>query len=175
MGDVSINKLIRGAVVSALALASFTHTAWAGYKPVDVSDIQGDQREQLMEAVRGVNKMPAPAKACYICEQLGLCFSMDGSETGSFPGGYPGTTNHAKAKFVSKAGRLTAWGDAVTPTRKQWDKSYHEAHQFKLGAVLSFLKKDVDSVVRNTARYLLKEMPDITRYAMLASIGRMLF
>ena len=128
-----------------------------------------------MEAVRGVNKMPAPAKACYICEQLGLCFSMDGSETGSFPGGYPGTTNHAKAKFVSKAGRLTAWGDAVTPTRKQWDKSYHEAHQFKPGAVLSFLKKDVDSVVRNTAKYLLKEMPDITRYAMLASIGRMLY
>ena len=78
-------------------------------------------------------------------------------------------------KFVSKAGRLTAFGDAVTPTRKQWDESYHDAHHFKPGAVLSFFKKDVDSVVRNTAKYLLEEMPDITRYAMLASIGRMLF
>ena len=159
-------------ILGALALMSSVHTAWAGYKPVDVSDIQGDQREQLMEAVRGVNKMPAPAKGCYVCEQLGLCFSMDGSETGCIYHGYPGTTNQDKARFVSKAGRLTAWKTAVTPAGKQWGKSYEDAHQFKPGAVLSFFKKDVDSVVRNTAKYLLEEMPDITRYAMLASIGR---
>ncbi len=159
----------------ALALVSSVYTAWAGYKPVDVSDIQGDQRKQLMEAVRGVNKMPASARDCYVCEQLGLCFSMDGSETGRLSGGYPATTNLDKAKFVSKAGCLTAWGNAVAPAGKQWEKSYDDAHQFKPGAVLSFFKKDVDSVVRNTAKYLLKKMPDITRQAMLASIGRMLY
>ncbi len=151
------------------------HTAWAKYKPVDVSDIKGEQRKQLMEAVRGVNKMPTSAKDCYVCEQLGLCFHMDGREAGSIYHGYPGTSGHDKAKFVSKTGRLSAWRDAVNSAGGQWGKSWDEAHQFKPGAVLSFFEKNVDSIVHNTAKYLLKEMPDITRYAMLASIGRMLY
>ena len=170
-----MKQSVRMMILGALALMSSVHTAWAGYKPVDVSDIKGEQRKQLMEAVRGVNKMPAPAKDCYVCEQLGLCFHMDGREAGSIYHGYPGTSGGAKAKFVSKTGRLSAWRDAVNSAGGQWGKSWDEAHQFKPGAVLSFFEKNVDSIVHNTAKYLLKEMPDITRYAMLASIGRMLY
>ena len=159
----------------ALVLVSSVRTAWAEYKPVDVSDIKGDQRKQLMEAVRGVNKMPAPARDCYVCEQLGLCFHLDGREVGALNQGCPATRNANEAKFVSKAGRLSAWQDAVNSAGGQWGKSWEEAQKFKSGAVLRFFKKNIDCIVCNTAKYLLKEMPDITRYAMLASIGRMLY
>ena len=168
-------KAIQIMIFSALVLASLMLSARAEYKPVDVSDIKGEQRKELMEAVRGVNKMPMLARDCYVCEQLGLCFHADGSEGGCLYQGYPATTNHLGAKFVSKAGRLSAWQDAVNSAGGQWGKSWDEAHKFKSGAVLSFFKKDINRIVCNTAKYMLKEMPDVTKQAMLASIGRMLY
>lgn len=156
-------------------LASIANTAWAGYTPVDVSNITGEQRKELMEAVRSVNKMPTLARDCYICEQLGLCFHEDGIEVGCLFKGYPATSDHIGAKFVSKTGRLSAWQDAVNSAGGQWEKSWYETHKFKSGAVLSFFRKDINHIVCNTAKYMLKKMPDVTRQAMLASIGRMLY
>ena len=134
-------KAIQIMIFSALVLASLMLSARAEYKPVDVSDIKGEQRKELMEAVRGVNKMPMLARDCYVCEQLGLCFHADGSEGGCLYQGYPATTNHLGAKFVSKTGRLSAWQDAVNSAGGQWGKAGMKRISLSQEPFLAFLRK----------------------------------
>ena len=62
---------------------------------------------------------------------------------------------------------------------KSWDKCYQATRRvnvlFKEGAVLSFFKKDIDRIVRNTAKYLMKKMPDDMRWTLLATLDKKLY
>ena len=163
-------------ILGALALMSSVHTAWAGYKPVDVSDIQGEQRKQLAELARDVGRMPAQSRDCFLCEQLGLCFAADGSQVMWCKENRLGTTA-SKAFFVGRSGRPLPFAQAYKGT-PVWGKCYeknHQINQTKPGALLSFFKKDVDRVVHNTAKYLMNEMPDDLRWSLLAMLDRKLY
>ena len=169
----SIQAIIRTLIFGSLALTCLQGTAWAEYKPVDVSDIQGEQRKQLTELVRNVGKMPAQSRDAFLCEQLGLCFATDGSKV-MWKG--PGT-NSSKAFFVGRSGRPLPFAQA-TKASPVWSKCYEancQINQTKPGAIFSFFKKDVDRVVHNTAKYLMNEMPDDLRWSLLAMLDRKLY
>ncbi len=157
-----------------LVLANFASMARAKYKPVDTSDIRGKQRMELMEAVKGVNKMPVPARDCFVAVRLGICFGKDGQGVGMQNNGRP-IVNGDKAFFVRSNGRLAAWMDVAMPARSQWDRSYDEEKKFKQDAMLSLMTGRVNLVVRNTAKYLLETLPPEARWAMLATIGKLLY
>ena len=168
--------MICALIFGLLALTSLQDTAWAEYKPIDVSDIKGEQLRQLSELVESIKKMPPQSRDGFLCEQLGLCFATDGTTVMWREWRGP-CTDSSKAFFVGRSGRPMFFDKHVraSPT---WTACYRETsrmNQIKDGSVLSFFRKDIDRIVCNTAKYLLKEMPDITRYAMLASIGRMLY
>ena len=169
----SIQAIIRTLIFGSLALTCLQGTAWAEYKPVDVSDIQGEQRKQLTELVRNVGKMPAQSRDAFLCEQLGLCFATDGSKV---MGKGPSTTA-SKAFFVGRSGRPISFMQAYKAS-PVWSKCYdvnRRIDQTKPGALLSFLKKDVDRVVYNTAKYLMNEMPDDMRWSLLAMLDKKLY
>ena len=168
-----IQAIIRTLIFGPLVLTSLQGTAWAEYKPVDVSDIQGEQRKQLTELVRNVGKMPAQSRDAFLCEQLGLCFATDGSKV---MGKGPSTTA-SKAFFVGRSGRPISFMQAYKAS-PVWSKCYdvnRRIDQTKPGALLSFLKKDVDRVVYNTAKYLMNEMPDDMRWSLLAMLDKKLY
>ncbi len=161
-------------VPGVLVLSGVANTAWAKYKPVDVSDIEGERRKQLMEAVRDVNKMPILARDCFVAEQLGICFGKDGQGVGYQFHGRP-ATHGDKAFIVGSDGRLAAWMSATMPAGSQWGRSYSDAMKFKQEAMLSLMTGRVNLVVRNTAKYLMKEMPDDLRWTLLATLDKKLY
>ena len=170
-----IQAIIRTLIFGPLVLTSLQGTAWAEYKPVDVSDIKGEQRKQLAELTRDVGKMPAQSRDAFLCEQLGLCFAADGSKVMGHDKG-PNTTA-SKAFFVGRSGRPLPFMRAYKGT-PVWSKCYDKnvpIDQTKPGALLSFFKKDVDRVVLNTAKYLMNEMPDDLRWSLLAMLDRKLY
>ena len=171
----SIQAIICTLIFGSLALTSLQNAAWAGYKPVDVSDIQGEQRKQLAELARNVGRMPAQSRDAFLCEQLGLCFAADGSKVMGHDKG-PNTAA-SKAFFVGRSGRPLPFMQAYKGT-PVWSKCYDKnvpIDQTKPGALLSFFKKDVDRVVLNTAKYLMNEMPDDLRWSLLAMLDRKLY
>ncbi len=99
----SIRAIIRTLIFGSLALTSLQGTAWAGYKPVDVSDIQGEQRKQLAELARNVGRMPAQSRDAFLCEQLGLCFAADGSKAMRYFENGPRTFGSQWASFTLHA------------------------------------------------------------------------
>ena len=52
-----IQIMICALIFGLLALTSLQDTAWAEYKPIDVSDIKGEQLRQLSELVESIKKM----------------------------------------------------------------------------------------------------------------------
>ena len=169
-----MKQSIRTMIWGALALVSSVCTAWAKYKPVDTSDIKGKQRMELQEAVRDVNKMPILARDCFVAEQLGICFGKDGQGVGYQFHGRP-ATHGDKAFIVGSDGRLAAWMSATMPAGSQWGRSYSDAMKFKQEAMLSLMTGRVNLVVRNTAKYLMKEMPDDLRWTLLATLDKKLY
>ena len=169
-----MKQSIRTMIWGALALVSSVCTAWAEYKSVDTSDIKGKQRMELKEAVRGVNKMPILARDCFVAEQLGICFGKDGQGVGKQFHGRPATYGD-KAFIVGSNGRLAAWMSAAMPAGSQWGQSYADAMNFKQEAMLSLMTERVNLVVRNTAKYLMKEMPDDLRWILLATLDKKLY
>ncbi len=169
----SIQAIIRTLIFGSLALTSLQDTAWAEYKPVDVSDIKGDQRKLFAELAKDVGKMPGQSRDAFLCEQLGLCFAADGSQV-MWKG--PGT-NPSKAFFVGRSGRPLPFGQAwkASPVWGKCLEKNLQINQTKPGALLSFFKKDVDRVVCNTAKYLMNEMPDDLRWSLLAMLDRKLY
>ena len=171
----SIQAIICTLIFGSLALTCLQGTAWAGYKPVDVSDIQGEQRKQLAELARNVGRMPAQSRDAFLCEQLGLCFAADGSKVMGHDKG-PNTAA-SKAFFVGRSGRPLPFMQAYKGT-PVWSKCYDKnvpIDQTKPGALLSFFKKDVDRVVHNTAKYLMNEMPEDLRWSLLAILDKKLY
>ncbi len=159
-----------------LVLANFASVARAEYKPVDTSDIKGNQRKQLSELVGEVRKMPTQSQDGFLCEQLGLCFATDGSKVMWYDKG-PRTTA-SKAFFVGRSGRPLPFAQAYSKGSPVWSKCYDTnipINQTKPRALLSFFKNDVERVVRNTAKYLMKEMPDDLRWTLLATLDKKLY
>ena len=110
----------------------------------------------------------------FICEQLGLCFKRDGSQGMRCDDGKPGTWNDAF--FVNSSGRATNWGEAHSACdMEKWDRSYKAFAKVKTEVALAPLKKDADKAARNTARYLLKTMPEGLRWAILASMAGLVY
>ena len=159
---------------SFLLLVMFGNVSWAEYKPADVSNIKGKQRMELTELVKKIKQMPAGTADCYVCEQLGLFFKKDGAAAMRQLGGRPGI--YQDSLFVGRTKRLSTWIDAVNKLREgQWVEIYSKTVQFKPEVPLYFFAKGVTRIVQNTAKYLLKNMPAVTRQALLASIGRMIY
>ena len=172
----TIQIIIHTLIFGSLALTSLQNAAWAGYKPVDVSGIQGEQRKQLAELARNVGRMPAQSRDAFLCEQLGLCFAADGSQVMWCKKNRLGTTA-SKAFFVGRSGRPLPFAQAIKAS-PVWSKCYeanYQINQTKPGAIFSFFKKDVDRVVHNTAKYLMNEMPDDMRWSLLAMLDRKLY
>ena len=161
-------------IVSAvLMLASIANTAWAEYKPLDISDIKGEQRSQLSELVRMIRRMSPQSRDAFLCEQLGLCFAADGSQVMQ----RGPSANRSKALFVGRSGLPLPFDQAVSES-SDWDKCYRitfQINQIKEGAVLGFFTKDIDCIACNTAKYLLEEMPDEERWLLLATLDSKLY
>ncbi len=147
----------------------------AAYKPVDISDITGEQRKAWAELTAEMRRMSPVTRDCFICEQLGLTFSKDYSQVLSIQEGHPATENLEKAYFVGRGGKPILWWDAVNEARARWHKCYYATRAFKAEAPLVPFKKEVQRVALNTARYLLKTMPKEHCWMILASMGDMLY
>ena len=171
----SIQTIVCTLIFGSLTLASLQNTAWAEYKPVDVSDIKGDQRKQLSELVRMMGRMSPQSRDAFLCEQLGLCFAADGSGTMWYDNGP--RTNGSKAFFVGRSGRPLPFDQAFRGN-SDWDKCYgiaSQINQIKAGAALSLFTKDINRIACNTAKYLMKELPDEVRWLLLATLDKKLY
>ena len=157
-----------------LMFASIANTAWAEYKPVDVSGMKGKQRKDLMDLVTKIKQLPPQAADCYICEQLGLFFKADGSVAMKQYHNRPAT--YGDALFIGRTKKIMTLGDAIGNVKEgRWGEIYNKTLQFKLEVPLYYFAKDVTRVVKNTARHLLKEMPDDARWALLATLDKKLY
>ena len=169
-----MKQSIRTMIWGALVLVSSVCTAWAEYKPMDVSDIKGKQRKDLMELVTKIKQLPSQAVDCYICEQLGLFFKADGSAAMKQNNNRPAT--YGDALFIGRTKQIMTLGDAIGNLKEgRWGEIYDKTLQFKLGVPLYCFAKNVTRVVKNTARHLLKEMPDDARWALLATLDKKLY
>ena len=166
---------IRIAIEITIALLTvFTDCVYAAYKPVDVSDIKGVKRKELMETVKKVRQLPPITRECFLAEQLGLMFCKDGSQSMFIYQGAPGTCHYqGKAFFAGRGQRPMNYSEV--DKSKFWGEIYEEVKFFKKDAALGFFRKDVETVVRNTAKYLLKNMPDEHRWALLATFDKKIY
>lgn len=163
---VVIALLLALNVTSTAAPATSKTTAPTGLTPV--------QRKQLTDAQRRVNTFPKDSKMAFICEQLGLCFKRDGSQGMRCDDGKPGTWNDAF--FVNSSGRAANWGEAHGACdMEKWDRAYGAFAKVETEVALAPFKKDADKAARNTARYLLKTMPEELRWAILASMAKLVY
>ncbi len=160
------------AVVAVMLLSTGVR---AEYKPVDISDITGEQRKALTELWAELKRVPPLTREAFICEQLGLFFCKDYSQASSLFSGYPGTTNKDKACFVGKGGKVTFFWDAVNAARARWGRCYYAIRQFKADAPLVPFKKEIQKISLDTAKYLLKTMPKEHRWLILALMGDMVY
>ena len=161
-------------VALLLALCATCTAAATSSKTTTQSSLTPAQRKQLTDAQRRVNSFPKDSKMAFICEQLGLCFKRDGSQGMRCDDGKPGTWHDAY--FVNSAGRAVNWGvahGAYDP--EKWDRAYNAFAKVETEVALAPLKKDADKAARNTARYLLKTMPDELRWAILASMADLVY
>ncbi len=92
---------IMRAFVTVLLLSAGVQAA---YKPVDISDIKGEQRKALNKLTAELKRMSPESRDCYICEQLGLTFGKDASRVLWTLDGHPATTNKGRAYFVGRGG-----------------------------------------------------------------------
>ena len=147
-----------------------------GYKPVDVSDIPDGQKKLLSKLVSDIKKLPTPSREAFLCEQMGLCFASDGSKVMRRDAGP--ATDGSRASFIGRSGHPQSFGKAWKASKESFRKCYGvtlQMNQLKEGAVLSFFKEDIDCIVCNTAKYLLKEMPDELRWLLLATLDKKLY
>ena len=176
LGSKMVLALVVGLVMCIVigGISTYILLMPGGYQPVDVSNIPDGQQKLLSELVKNIKKMPAQSREAFLCEQLGLCFATDGSKVMRRDAG-PATS--PRASFIGKSGHPQPFGQACKAS-KSWSQCYAAALQmnkFKEGAVLSFFKKDIDCIVYNTAKYLLKEMPNDMRWALLATLDQKLY
>ncbi len=164
-------RIVRMLVVGVLL---FSACVQAGYKPVDISDIRGEERKALGDLWADLRKMSFATRECFICEQLGLTFSKDYSQVLSTQEGYPATKNLEKAYFVGRRGKPMRWWDAHGADA-QWRKCVSATRHFKTEASLVPFSKEVQKVACNTAKYLLKTMPEEQRWWILAFMGNMVY
>lgn len=154
--------LVAGAVLIPCVLQ-------AAYKPVDISDITGEQKKALVEVWAKLRRMPARTRECFISEQLGLLFRHESDLRTS--SGMIIYSSH----YVGRNGKVVECSDARNAASESWSDCSRKAREFRKGAVLVPFKKEVHTVVLNTARYLLKSVSSEQRYCLLATMGGMLF
>ena len=157
-----------------LALNATSTAAPTRSKAMAQTGLTAEQRKQLTDAQRRINTFPKDSKVAFICEQLGLCFKKDGSQGMRCDDGKPGTWNDAF--FVNSSGRASNWGEAHGACdMEKWDRAYGAFAKVETEVALAPFKKDADKATRNTARYLLKTMPDELRWAILASMAKLVY
>ena len=157
-----------------LALNATSTAAPASSKTTGANRLTAEQRKQLTSAQRRINTFPRDSKEAFICEQLGLCFKRDGCQGMRCDNGKPGTWNDAF--FVNSSGRATNWGEAHNACdMEKWDRAYRAFAKVETELALAPFKKDADKAARNTARYLLKTMPNELRWAILASMAKLVY
>ncbi len=168
-------RLFAWVVYAVVAVLLLSTGVQAAYKPVDISDITGEQRKALTKLWTELKRMPPLTREAFICEQLGLFFCKDYSQASRLFDGYLGTTNKGKACFVGRGGKVVLFWDAVNAARARWGMCYDATKQFKAEASLVPFKKEVQKAACSTAKYLLENMPKERRWMILASMGDMLY
>lgn len=164
------------AVFVALSLFMLGEAARAaiGKSPTTIS-FKIDKRKQLSEAQRRVTLFPQNVKSAFLCEQLGLCFKRDGSQSMRCTDNIKPAT-WGDAYYVNSVGRVTNWAEGRSGfDLEKWDRAYRTFVTTKGEIALAPFKKDVDKLARNTARHLLKTMPEELRWGILASMANLLY
>ena len=123
-----------------------------------------------------VGRTSPQSRDAFLCEQLGLCFAADGSQAMRYFENGPRTFGE-KAFFVGRSGRPLPFMQAYKAS-PVWGECYVknlQINQTKPGALLSFFTKDINRIACNTAKYLLKELPDDLHWLLLATLDKKLY
>ena len=113
------------AVFVALSLFMLGEAARAaiGKSPTTIS-FKIDKRKQLSEAQRRVTLFPQNVKSAFLCEQLGLCFKRDGSQSMRCTDNIKPAT-WGDAYYVNSVGRVTNWAEGRSGfDLEKWDRAY---------------------------------------------------
>ncbi len=163
-------------VVAVLLLSAGVQ---AGYKPVDISNIKGEQREKLTQIAKAIASFPKSVRDAFLCEQLGLCFKKDGSMAMWCRKNSTRFHTYPESWYVTGGGKIAPWWGwwkrMKHMTKDAWYHAFEQWMLFPCDYLLSFYPKDVEKLALNTARHLLRTMPKEERWMLLASMGNMLY